>query len=65
MSLVLAAVSAPREAAAEGLADLRKVDGLDRRQLSVEQDGRERVASATTGWAARLALRVAKLDTGR
>lgn len=60
MSLVHAVVPVERTVASPRLEDLRRVERLDRSQLSVVSDGRENVATATSGWAARLALRVAK-----
>ncbi|PKN57275.1 MAG: hypothetical protein CVU56_11570 [Deltaproteobacteria bacterium HGW-Deltaproteobacteria-14] len=60
MSLVHAVVPAERTVASPRLEDLRRVERLDRSRLTVVTDGRDNVANATSGWAARLALRVAK-----
>ena len=62
MSLVQAVARPQRDAASGGLDDLRRVERLDRSHLSVVPDEPQRVASATSGWAARLALRVARSE---
>jgi len=58
MSLLHATVPALRHASARHLDDLRRVARLDRTHLSAAPDEHAQVASATSGWAARLALRV-------